>query len=310
MRIVLVDPSRTALKYVSQLLEARDHEVRAFTDGHEALAFTKSDSAVEALITSSELGLLSGVELCWEARLLANPHRPIYVILMSSTQDRQLLIEALDCGADDFIGKPPVAEELYARLRAAERLTAMQRELVQLATTDSLTGALNRRTFFERGDQAWERAAGGSSLFAVMVDIDRFKSINDIYGHDVGDAAIRAVSQAAEKESALFGRLGGDEFALLIEGGTIEEAEAFAERLRIKVAGLRFQTPKGTMSLSCSIGLSQWEPGDSMDRLLKRADIALYAAKHGGRNRVVTADRDLLTSDSPAIPSVVGVLQR
>ncbi|MDP2621533.1 MAG: diguanylate cyclase [Hyphomicrobiales bacterium] len=310
MRIVLVDPSRTALKYVSQLLEARDHEVRAFTDGQEALACTKSDSAVGALITSSELGSMSGVELCWEARLLANPQRPIYVILMSSSQDRQLLIEALDCGADDFIGKPPVAEELYARLRAAERLTAMQRELVQLATSDSLTGTLNRRTFFEQGNEALERAAAGGNLFAVMFDIDRFKSINDIYGHDVGDRAIRAVSQAAESEGAPLGRLGGDEFAFLIEGGTILEAEAIAERLRAKVAGLRFQTPKGTMSLSCSIGLSQWEPGDSIDWLLKRADIALYAAKHGGRNRVVTADPGFSATDDSALHNLASIRQR
>jgi len=229
---------------------------------------------------------------------------------MSSTQDRQLLVEALDCGADDFIGKPPVAEELYARLRAAERFTVMQRELVQLATTDSLTGALNRRTFFEKGNEAWERAAAGGSLFAVMFDIDRFKSINDIYGHDVGDTAIRTVSQTAESEVAPVGRLGGDEFAFLIEGGTISEAEGIAERLRASVAGLRFQTPKGTMSLSCSIGLSQWEPGDSIDRLLKRADIALYAAKHGGRNRGVTAESGSSATEIPELQSVAGIRPR
>ena len=149
MRIVLVDPSRTVLKYVARLLEARDHEVRPFVDGAGALAYTKSDPDVDALITSSELITMTGIELCWEARLVASCRRPIYVILMSSNQDRYTLGEALDSGADDFISKPPVPEELYARLRAAERLASMQRELIRLATTDPLTGARNRRAFFE-----------------------------------------------------------------------------------------------------------------------------------------------------------------
>jgi two-component system cell cycle response regulator len=99
MRIVLVDPSRTALKYVARLLEARNHEVRPFVDGREALAYTKSDPEVDALITSYELISTTGVELCWETRLIASSRRPIYVILMSSSQDRCKLIEALDFGA-------------------------------------------------------------------------------------------------------------------------------------------------------------------------------------------------------------------
>src|SRR2546429_6060476 len=86
---------------------------------------------VAALITSGELGSMSGLELCWETRVLAGRDRPIYVILMSSSIDRSRLGEALDSGADDFISKPPVADELYARLRAAQRLRAMQPGLVR-----------------------------------------------------------------------------------------------------------------------------------------------------------------------------------
>ncbi|HEV2955764.1 MAG TPA: response regulator, partial [Xanthobacteraceae bacterium] len=110
MRVVLVDPSRTVLKFVGRLLEARDHEVRAFTDGEAALDCIRSDLKVRALITSAELISMSGLELCWETRLLATCDRPIYVIMMSSSQDQHKLIEALDSGADDYIGKPPVAE--------------------------------------------------------------------------------------------------------------------------------------------------------------------------------------------------------
>jgi PleD family two-component response regulator len=205
MRVVLVDPSRTVLKSVSRLLEARGHEVRPFTDERQALDYITSDLDVDALITDAELTTMSGLEVCWEARLLTTTRRQIYVILMSSSYDRHSLAEALDSGADDFIGKPPVAEELYARLRAAERLAAMQRELIRLATTDSLTGLLNRRAFFEGALEASQRAAEGGALCAVMFDIDHFKRINDTHGHDVGDEVICGVTRAATIECAIVG---------------------------------------------------------------------------------------------------------
>jgi two-component system cell cycle response regulator len=290
MRVVLVDPSRTVLKLVGRMLEARGHEVCAFTDGQAALDRIKSDLSVGALITSAELVSMSGMELCWEARLLATCNRQIYVILMSSSQDRHTLTEALDSGADDYIGKPPIAEELYARLRAAERVAAMHEELLRLATTDPLTGVLNRRAFFERAREVCARADAGGILSAIVFDIDHFKRVNDLYGHDVGDRAIRAVAQAAANEELIVGRLGGEEFAALIDGQGLDRALALAERLRQKMAALKFDTSHGRLTLTCSLGVSEWESGDTIDLLLKRADVALYAAKTGGRNRVVAAN--------------------
>src|ERR1700676_3690334 len=138
MRVVVVDPSRTVLKAVSRLLAVDGHEVSSFLDGPEALAHIKSDAGVDALIASAELTTMSGIELCWETRLLSGRDRAIYIILMSSNSDQKHLINALDSGADEFIGKPPAKEELYARLRSAERLVRLQRELIRLATTDPL----------------------------------------------------------------------------------------------------------------------------------------------------------------------------
>ena len=290
MRVVLVDPSRTMRLFVTRLLEARDHEVRPFADAPEALACMRQDTEVAALITSGELGAMSGLELCWETRVLAGRDRPIYVILMSSSIDKSKLGEALDSGADDFISKPPVPDELYARLRAAERLGAMQRELVRLASVDSLTGLHNRRAFFELAEAVRERCGERGALTAVMLDIDHFKRINDLYGHDVGDQAIAAVAKTAMMKGAVTGRLGGEEFAMLLEGCTLGEGAALAELLRARMAALRFDTENGAMTLTCSFGVSERKPGDSIDDLLKRADVALYAAKTSGRNRVVTAD--------------------
>jgi diguanylate cyclase (GGDEF)-like protein len=297
MRIVLVDPSRTVQKFVTRLLSARGYDVVAFGDAQDALRHMKVDTNVDVLITSAELISMSGMELCWEVRLLANQRRPIYVIMMSSQRDRHSVAEALDSGADDYIGKPPVYEELYARLRAAERLASMQRELIRLATTDPLTGALNRRAFFEAGIEACERAETGSPLSLVMLDIDHFKRINDTYGHAVGDEVLIAVTRAIEAEGGRFGRIGGEEFAGLLEGHDLDEASAFAERVRARVAALVIETEKGPLTLTSSFGVSERELHESIDDVLRRADVALYDAKNSGRNCVGVADETLWVSD-------------
>src|SRR5947207_159477 len=305
MRVVLVDPSRTVLKFVSRLLEARDHEVRPFTDGQAALDYIKSDLSVGALISSSELLTMSGIELCWEARALTTHNRQIYLLLMSSNQDRHKLIEALDSGADDYIGKPPAPEELYARLRAAERLAAMQHELMRLATTDPLTGVANRRAFFERADAACARVSVGEPVSAIMFDIDHFKRINDTHGHDVGDKALVAVAQTGAACGGIIGRLGGEEFAVLLEGVGLEGAIAVAEKLRRDVAALSFPGEQLVMTLTCSFGVSTWQAGDSIDLLLKRADVALYAAKTAGRNCVLSVDPGMTVNGASPARSLV-----
>jgi two-component system, cell cycle response regulator len=288
MRIVVVDPSRTVLKIVTQLLEARGHTVRTFTDGREALNQITADHDVDAFITSTELPCMPGAELCRQVRALANDGRPIYVVLMSSNYDRSKLIEALSSGADDFIGKPPAIEELYARLRTAERLGDMQRKLYKLAMTDPLTGALNRRAFFEKAQDACTRAeANGGPLSAILFDIDHFKYINDDYGHDVGDRVLRVIAGEVTAEKLLLGRLGGEEFVVLLEGVNEEDAVQVAERLRLRFAGLQLDADGKPVKFTASFGVSQRTPGDTIDDVLKRADVALYQAKENGRNRVV-----------------------
>ena len=300
MRIALVDPSRTTRLIVARMLEARGHDVLPFSDELEALAEIKADHCIDALITSAELKHISGVELCWETRLLATCRRPIYVLMMSSQYDQRSLIEALDSGADDFIGKPPLAEELFARLRAAERILSMQHELIRLATIDPLTGLCNRRGFFEHATEACARVVPpDGSLSAIILDIDNFKLINDSYGHEIGDQAIRTCANAARLDEAVTGRLGGDEFALLLERKPLPQAVEIAEDLRLRLAARPFDTGKDRITLTWSVGVGEGRPGDTVDQILARADAALYDAKLGGRNRVVAADAGLLTR--PAI---------
>src|SRR6187200_2872806 len=185
MRIVLVDPSRAVQRAMTLLIQQGDHEVVAFADGLEALEGITQDDDVRALITSTQPLNISGIELCAAARKLSGTRRALHVILMSSTDDYYLAVTALDNGADDFIHKPPNPDELRARLRLADRVTTMKQQLIQYATTDSLTGLLNRRAFFDSAAELRRVGEGRRSLSAIMFDIDHFKRINDTYGHEM-----------------------------------------------------------------------------------------------------------------------------
>src|SRR5712691_6377131 len=179
MRIVLVDPSRAVHRAMTQLIAEGGHEVAAFADGREALARIAEDGDVRALITSTQPLNMTGIELCAAARKLSGARRALHVILMSSTDDYYLAITALDNGADDFIHKPPIPDELRARLRLADRVTSMKQQLIQYATTDSLTGLFNRRAFFEYAAEMCQAAEAGKPLSAILFDLDHFKTIND-----------------------------------------------------------------------------------------------------------------------------------
>jgi two-component system cell cycle response regulator len=289
MQIVLADASRIALRMLTTMLEARGHVVHATSDGAEALKLISDNVEIDALITSIELTSLTGFELSWEVRLLSVArHRPLYIIVMSSSSDEKTISEALDSGADDFIRKPPSATALYARLRAAERLIGSETELIRLADRDPLTELLNRRAFFTACERAIERAQVGR-LSAIMVDIDHFKQVNDGYGHDVGDHVIRAVALEASHVSMLVGRLGGEEFAILLSGEPAATDFELAEGLRIKCSQMKFEFGTQSLAISCSLGIGRWTPDMSIDDLLRSADSALYEAKRGGRNQVVCA---------------------
>ncbi|WP_350333315.1 GGDEF domain-containing response regulator [Coralliovum pocilloporae] len=290
MHIVVVDGSRVVLRLLTELLEDQGHSVLAFTNGQKAYEQIATDPTVDVLITSFEVPGKSGLELCWETRILAQSRRPIYVIAMSSTTEKTQLIQALDSGADDFFSKPPVYEELRARIRAAQRLIDMQNELVRLATRDPLTDIFNRRAFFEQAEDHLSSNEDDTPVSAMMFDIDHFKSINDNYGHDVGDEVIKAVAHicrdGCDDTGHILGRLGGEEFAILSPDTSLDGGLSLAETYRQKIEELEIQTRTGPVRCTCSFGVSVWTNRESLTKLLKQADTALYHAKNNGRNRV------------------------
>ena len=297
MRIVLADPSRAVHRAMMQLIGEGGHEVVAFADGLEALACIAEDDSVRALITSTQPLNITGIELCAAARKLSGTRRALHVILMSSTDDFYLAITALDNGADDFIHKPPIPDELRARLRLADRVTSMKQQLIQYATLDSLTGLLNRRAFFEgSADMRSAVESGKAPLSAIMFDIDHFKKINDTFGHEMGDRVLAAVGAQTKMADGLTGRLGGEEFCVL-QAVDLADAVASAGELQRSIKSLRFDHGGQVFSITCSFGIAEWEQGDAIDRMLRRADIAMYEAKKSGRDRIIASDTFALTKD-------------
>ncbi|WP_308909565.1 GGDEF domain-containing protein [Pseudokordiimonas caeni] len=180
-----------------------------------------------------------------------------------------------------------LADQLYL---AKQELEAQQAELTRLATTDPLTGLLNRRSFADCGSWTLEEVQEGGSLCAIMVDIDHFKAINDTFGHAAGDQAIcycaRRITELLP-ESAITGRMGGEEFAVLLPGHSAAETLPLAEKIRLAMRAPKKGADIETPYFTVSIGVAEFGQYDqTLDFLIGRADRALYKAKESGRNRV------------------------
>jgi diguanylate cyclase (GGDEF)-like protein len=183
--------------------------------------------------------------------------------------------------------------ELRARLarQKSELEQALQR-IRQTAERDELTGLFNRRRILEELLAVQTRAQRSAAPFAVaMVDIDHFKDINDRHGHAGGDAVLRRFAQIAQdtlRAVDMLGRWGGEEFLIILASEDVAGATVVAERLRLAVSALEVERPDGArIRLTVSMGLAGWQAGEPADRLIARADQALYRAKAGGRDRVV-----------------------
>jgi diguanylate cyclase (GGDEF)-like protein len=171
-----------------------------------------------------------------------------------------------------------------------ETRKALEVELRIQATTDPLTGVYNRRRFLELGEYEFAREARNKrGLCLLNLDIDHFKKVNDNYGHGVGDETLVRFSQACRtclRALDTIGRLGGEEFAILMPETTLSEACQVAERIRACVAACAMQGTEGPFHITVSVGAAQLGPSEPFTTLMVRADMHLYAAKHGGRNRV------------------------
>lgn len=227
---------------------------------------------------------------------------PIICVVDADTP--QDMVRALDLGVSDVVARPVDPGELAARLntqlkrkRYAEQLRERLEESLEMAVIDPLTGLYNRRYMASRLRQAidsWEASAEKVSV--VLFDIDHFKRINDSWGHQAGDEVLRAVTERMGKQLRaldIAGRYGGEEFMVLLSGAAGREASEAAERVRAAIAREPFMVGSAgvTVEVTISAGVAEILHGDTPERLIARADAALYQAKAAGRNQVVVAQK-------------------
>jgi len=312
-RVLIVDDDPMMLKLLEKHLTSGGYEVVSAADGAEALHVVLSEGP-SIVITDWMMPEMGGLELCRAIRS-AEGIGFVYVIVLTAHADKSRLVEAFEAGADDFLSKPPNRSELLARLNAGVRileleadltkerlavhkanaeLTILNSKLERMATTDALTGLANRREAMTQLAHHWSIAERHNRpLSCIMLDIDRFKSFNDTYGHDVGDVVLRETAEAFRR-SARAGepvcRLGGEEFLVLCPDTTAPVAAAGAQRLRQAVESNLVRCNGLELTVTVSAGVAERsEACNTPDDLLKHADDALYQAKRAGRNRVCTA---------------------
>jgi diguanylate cyclase (GGDEF)-like protein len=210
------------------------------------------------------------------------------IVFLSSETDSKKQFSAMRIGAEGFLTKPVVPDDMVAAVAIrAERM----RTLRSLMARDSLTGLFNHTTTTQLLDNAVANAKrNGGELCFAMIDIDHFKSVNDTRGHPVGDQVILALSRVLQqrlRHSDIVGRYGGEEFAVILQDIAPERAAALLDELRQDFSRVIFHSASGEFSCTFSVGIAACPAHRDMERLREMADKALYEAKRGGRNRVV-----------------------
>ncbi|HRD77560.1 MAG TPA: PleD family two-component system response regulator [Hyphomicrobiaceae bacterium] len=298
-RILLVEDHPRSGQRLTEAL-GKVHEIALEKDPQAAL-LRAAEENFDLLVVSLSLAESDGLRLCSQVRSLERTrHLPI-IILVEPGDDARLL-RGLDMGVNDYLIRPIDRNEMLARVRSQVRrkrhqdlLSTRLKQSVELAITDSLTGLHNRR-YMEGHLKTLvaDAIAGNRHLSVLVADIDYFKSVNDTYGHDAGDTVLVEFAQRFRRNTRgidLACRLGGEEFVIIMPDTDLAVARQVGERLRACIAADPFQINSSTqLRVTASVGLATLERRDDTPMaLLKRADLALYAAKREGRNRVVTA---------------------
>ncbi len=299
--LLIIDDSKAIRTQVCQTLEdgALFKNILQAADGIEGFKLLVNNN-VDIILCDVEMPGIDGLKFL--AMLKSRDdlkEKP--VIMLTSHKDIATKVRGLESGACDYITKPFEPAELVARLQVHTKIKSLQDELrrsnqllLELAQTDPLTRLCNRRHLYEKLEIEINRCfRGNNPISLVMTDIDHFKRINDQYGHQMGDEVLVRVAdllQAELRTYDLAARYGGEEFCLVLPETDLKAAVEVAERIRHKAEHLTFNAPMEKDVLTMSFGVASYDGSQegTIDNLIRLADDALYEAKKGGRNQVVT----------------------
>ncbi len=296
-RILIVDDDEGRREMFARVLRCEGYEIDTLSDGTEVLSRVR-ENPPDLVLLDVMLPSVSGFELCGDLRMMDDARLMPIILLTSAYPDEQSVVRGLLSGADDYIVTPSRLDELRARVRVQLR-NRRDRELLQWARRqstnlrsaayhDALTGLSNRRAADRALDEALE---SNEQVLAVCIDIDRFKSINDTYGHAMGDRVLAEVGRtlaSRTRSGDLAARYGGEEFLVIVPGASLEVAERIGQRYCDAVRAMK-PMENGPPGVTISVGIagSLGRARTTRAALLSRADAALYSAKHAGRDRVV-----------------------
>ena len=299
MQALVVDDSAVYRKLIGDHLRSWGFGVTLAESGSEAWRILEQPNAPKLVLLDWVLPDLDGIELCQRIRQAGSSSPYIYVILLTSNEGRQNMLQAMRAGADDYLVKPFDELELQARLLVGKRILDLQEELVSAresmrhaATHDSLTGLTNRGEILAMLERELERARRERKPVAVILcDVDHFKNVNDTLGHLFGDEALREIGRRLRTQLRVYdgvGRYGGEEFLMVLPSCDLPNALLRADGLREIIA----KTPvvcsgeERLITMSMGVAVSACEGKNEVEMLLNQADAGLYKAKENGRNRI------------------------
>ncbi len=307
-KVLLVESFAPAAQRIATILAADQDTVEVAKNSGDAMQMAAKGN-YDLVITGLQVGQEDGLRLCSNLRS-ADETRQVPILLIVDEFEMPRLVKGLDIGVSDYLMKPIDANELLARVRIQVRRRRYQDRLrtnyersLSMALTDVLTGVYNRRYAMRHMEGLMKRVADtGKPLSVIMCDLDRFKSVNDTYGHAAGDEVLKQFAQRAMQSMRnidMVARFGGEEFVILLPDTEGENALKAAERLCKKVGNTPMavgDAPNGELTVTVSIGVASTVTAMQGEDLIKLADAALYRAKQSGRNQVQADPSALLVA--------------